>query len=46
VAVLTGYAANGGGFNNYVGALRTRGMIQGDADRLTITETGIQTLGS
>jgi hypothetical protein len=46
VAVLTGYAANGGGFNNYLGALRSRGMIQGDGDRLTITEAGIQTLGS
>ena len=46
VAVLTGYAATGGGFNNYLGALRSRGMIQGDGDRLTISETGIQTLGS
>jgi uncharacterized protein len=46
VAVLTGYAANGGGFNNYLGGLRSRGMIQGDGDRLTITEAGIQTLGS
>ncbi len=46
VAVLTGYAATGGGFNNYLGALRSRGMIQGDGERLTITETGIQTLGS
>src|SRR6266849_3866971 len=44
--VLTGYAATGGGFNNYLGALRSRGMIQGDGERLTITETGIQTLGS
>jgi hypothetical protein len=46
VAVLTGYAATGGGFNNYLGALRSRGMIQGDGDRLTISEAGIQTLGS
>ena len=46
VAVLTGYAATGGGFNNYLGALRSRGMIQGEGDRLTITEDGIQTLGS
>jgi uncharacterized protein len=46
VAVLTGYAATGGGFNNYLGALRSRGLIGGDADRLTITEAGIQMLGS
>jgi hypothetical protein len=26
VAVLTGYAATGGGFNNYLGALRSRGL--------------------
>jgi uncharacterized protein len=46
VAVLTGYAATGGGFNNYVGALRSRELIEGDGDRLTITAAGIQTLGS
>jgi hypothetical protein len=38
VAVLTGYAATGGGFNNYLGALRSRGLLQGDGDRLSITE--------
>jgi hypothetical protein len=37
VAVLTGYAAAGGGFNNYLGALRSRGLIEGDGDKLTIT---------
>ncbi len=46
VAVLTGYAATGGGFNNYLGALRSRGLIEGDGDRLMITETGIQSLRS
>jgi hypothetical protein len=46
VAVLTGYAATGGGFNNYLGALRSRGLIQGEGDRLTITEGGIQAIGS
>jgi hypothetical protein len=45
VAVLTGYAATGGGFNNYLGALRSRGLIEGDGDRLTITEAGTQVLG-
>ena len=46
VAVLTGYAATGGGFNNYLGALRSRGLIVGDGDRLTISKAGIQALGS
>src|SRR6516225_11235595 len=46
VAVLTGYAPNGGGFNNYLGALRTRTLVKGDGDRLTITDSGIETLGS
>ena len=46
VAVLTGYAATGGGFNNYLGALRSRGLIAGVGDRITITKAGIQALGS
>jgi hypothetical protein len=46
VAVLTGYAAAGGGFNNYLDGLRSRGMIQCDGDRLTITQAGIEALGS
>jgi hypothetical protein len=46
VAVLTGYAATGGGFNNYLGALRSRGLIEGVGERITITEAGIQALGS
>jgi hypothetical protein len=47
VAVLTGYAANGGGLNNYLGALRSRGLlIEGDGHRLTITEAGNDALGS
>jgi uncharacterized protein len=46
VAILSGYAPNGGGFNNYLGGLRTRGFIQGNGDRLTIAQAGIQALGS
>jgi hypothetical protein len=46
VAVLAGYALNGGGFNNYLGALRSRGLIKGYGDRLTITDAGIEELGS
>ena len=29
-----------------LGALRSRGLLQGEGDRLTITDVGIQTLGS
>jgi len=36
--VLTGYAATGGGFNNYLGALRSRGLIKGDGDSLRVTD--------
>ena len=43
---MTGYAATGGGFNNYLGALRSRGLIEGDGDNLTISESGIRALGS
>jgi uncharacterized protein len=46
VAALCGYAQNGGAFNNYVGALRTRGLLEGNADRLRITQAGIAALGS
>jgi len=46
VAVLTGYAAGGGGFNNYLGALRSQGLIQGDGDKIRIAEAGIRALGS
>jgi hypothetical protein len=46
VAVLTGYAATGGGFSNYLGALRSRGLIEGDGDRPTINQAGTRALGS
>ena len=46
VAILSGYAPNGGGFNNYLGALRTRGLIEGSGERLAITEAGTEALGS
>jgi len=45
VAILTGYAHNGGGFSNYVSSLRTRGLIEGDNNRLTITDDGKTELG-
>lgn len=46
IAILAGYALNGGGFRNYLGALRSRGFIKGDGDRLRITDAGIEALGS
>jgi uncharacterized protein len=46
VAVLTGYAVSSGGFNNYLGALRSRGLITGDGENLRITATGMHELGS
>ena len=44
VAILTAYAARGGAFANYLGALRSKGMIEG-RDLLRITETGLAALG-
>ena len=46
VAILSGYYPTGSGFNNYLGALRTRGLIKGNGDRLAITPAGIDGLGS
>jgi len=45
VAVITGYAHTGGGFNNALSSLRSRGLIEGEADRLAITEAGGMELG-
>jgi len=44
-AVLSGYAARGGAYRNALGALRTRGLMTGDRDRLTITPDGVAQLG-
>ena len=46
VAVLTGYAVNGGGFNNALSALRTAGYLTGSGDRFEITDDGLAALGS
>ena len=46
VAVLTGYAVSGGGFNNYLGGLRSKGFIAGGGEQLRITEAGLEALGS
>ena len=44
VALLTGYAVSGGGFNNALGALRSKAWIAG-REVLTITEAGQVALG-
>jgi uncharacterized protein len=44
-AVLTGYAINGGGFNNALSALRSKELIEG-RDSLRITDVGLEALGS
>lgn len=46
IAILTGYAIGTGGFNNAMGALRTRGYIVGGKDNTQITDTGLETLGN
>jgi uncharacterized protein len=45
LAILARYAVNGGGFNNYLSALRSTGYIEGD-DELRITDDGLRALGS
>lgn len=45
VAILTGYAVNGGGFNNAIGAARSAGRVSGTGDQLRITEQGLADLG-
>lgn len=45
VAILTGYAHTGGGFNNYLSALKGKGWILVDGDMLTITPAGEGVLG-
>jgi hypothetical protein len=45
VALLTGYAHNGGGFNNYLSALRKAGHLTGAGDALQITSEGRAALG-
>ncbi len=46
VAIFAGYAINGGGFNNYLSALRSKGWMEGRGDDLRITDAGLAALGS
>ncbi len=45
VALLAGYAIGTGGFNNAIGALRSKGYIHGGKERLQITDSGFEALG-
>jgi hypothetical protein len=45
VAILSGYAINGGGFNNALSSLRSKGLLDGSTDRLRATESGVDALG-
>jgi len=45
VALLTGYACRGGSFNNYLGALRSKGWVENHGDSLRITVDGSESLG-
>ena len=51
VALLAGYAVNGGGFNNAVSSCRSRGWLEGRPEHsmqglLRITEAGLAVLGA
>lgn len=45
VAILSGYAVNGGGFNNALSSLRSKGFIEGTPDRMRATDDGVAALG-
>lgn len=44
VALATGYAINGGGFNNAIGALRSAGYVEGSKELLAATEAGMDAI--
>jgi hypothetical protein len=46
IAILTGYAINGGGFNNAVSALTSKGYIERAGDQLVATDAGLDALGN
>ena len=45
IALIAGYSHKGGGFNNSIGALRSRQYIQGDKAHLQITDAGLDAVG-
>jgi hypothetical protein len=44
IAILTGYAANGGGFRNALGSLNSKGYLS-RGSQITITDAGLKALG-
>ncbi len=46
VAILTGYASSGGGFNNAISALRSMGYLEGGSSHMRATAAGLRTLGA
>lgn len=46
LAILSGYAHNGGSYNNALANLRSRGWAEGGPDRIAITSAGSKALGS
>lgn len=44
VALLTGYASSGGGFNNALSALRSRGLLDGSKEQLVATPEGLASI--
>lgn len=44
VALLTGYASSGGGFNNAISALRSMGYLEGGKDQLVATPAGMDAI--
>ncbi len=46
LAILTGYSHKGGGFNNYLSALRSKGYITGTTEHIKISAAGLDALGS
>jgi len=45
VAILTGYSSSGGGFNNAIGALRSKGWLEGGGELMQSTQAGLKALG-
>ncbi|MEP7338643.1 MAG: DUF87 domain-containing protein [Acidobacteriota bacterium] len=45
LAILAEYSHKGGGFNNYLSALRTKGLIENNGDQIQITNAGLAALG-
>ena len=46
LAVLTGYAHGGGGFNNYLSALKGRSFIDRAGDQIELRDAGLEALGA